>query len=48
MVGMSVPNRGYFSIVYKNTPLYNFFHKKEIVQGFLLYNEFVQKNYKGK
>ncbi|OAD88850.1 hypothetical protein HMPREF2738_01139 [Clostridiales bacterium KLE1615] len=31
-----------------STPLYNFFHKKEIVQGFLLYNEFVQKNYKGK
>lgn len=42
MVGMSVPNRGYFSIVYKNTPLYNFFHKKEIVQGFLMYNEFDQ------
>ena len=43
---MSVPNRGYFSIVYKNTPLYNFFHKKEIVQGLLMYNEFAQKHYK--
>ena len=29
-------------------PLYNFFHKKEIVQGFLMYNEFATKHYKGK
>ena len=29
--------------VYIITPLYNFFHKKEIVQGFLMYNEFGNK-----
>ena len=35
-------------LIYMITPLYNFFHKKEIVQGFLMYNEFAQKHYKGK
>ena len=44
MLSIDEYNKGFINY----TPLYNFFHKKEIVQGFLLYNEFVQKNYKGK
>lgn len=44
MLSIDEYNKGFINY----TPLYNFFHKKEIVQGFLMYNEFAQKHYKGK
>ena len=38
----------YINIIYYNNTTLQLFHKKNIVQDFLMYNEFDPKHYKGK
>ena len=41
-------NKNYFGKIYTTITTLQLFHKKNIVQDFLMYNEFDPKHYKGK